>query len=309
MTTRSAVGHRRRTAAADTALHQLKLNIRSLGDQQRRVAGRLVVLEEVPHLGRGFEIVLSAVELEAFLVGQEGSRLHAQQGVMGLGVAAVGVVAVVGGQEWRADGVCDLDELRVGLDLLRQTVILQFDEEVPLAEDLLEAGGPGQGLLLVTGQEGLEHHASETTGGGDQAFGVLSQQLPVNPRLVVVALEIRRRGELEEVLVALRGLGQKGQVVVELVAAVGVPTPVIDLAPAHRALESGLPGHVGLGPDDGVDPGRATGLVEVEDPVHVAVVSDSERRLAICSRRSHKILDSRCSVQHRVLSVRVEMRE
>ena len=150
----------------------------------------------------------------------------------------MGVVAVVGGEQRCADGIGDLDQLRVGLDLLREPVILELDEEVARAEDLLKPCRPSQRLLLVAGEQRLEHHATETARRGDQALGVLGQQLPVHPWLVVVALEVGRRGELEQVLVPLRGLGQQGQVVVELVAAVGVATSVVDLASADRSLEA-----------------------------------------------------------------------
>ena len=219
-------------------LAELELDVRPLGDQEGRVAGGLVVLEQVAHLGRRLEVVLRAVELEPLLVCEQRTGLHAQQGIVGLGVAPMGVVAVVGGEQRSADGVGDLDQLRVGLDLLRQAVILQLDEEVALAEDLLEPRRPSEGLLLVAGEQRLEHDATEAPGRRDQALGVLGQQLPVHAGLVVVALEVRRGRELEEVLVALGGLGEQGQVVVELVPAVGVAPTIVDLPPAHRTLES-----------------------------------------------------------------------
>ena len=59
--------------------------------------------EQVAHLGRRLQVVLVAVELEAVRVAHERAGLHAQQGVVGDGVVAVGVVAVVGGQQRRPD--------------------------------------------------------------------------------------------------------------------------------------------------------------------------------------------------------------
>jgi hypothetical protein len=105
---------------------------------------------------------------------------------------------------------------RVGLVLLGEAVVLQLDEEVVLAEDVLEPGGQGLGLRPVVGQQGLEHHAAQAAGGGDQALVVALEQLPVEPGLVVVALEVGGRGQLQQVAVALDRLGQQGQVVVEL---------------------------------------------------------------------------------------------
>ena len=301
-----ALGHRE---LGQAGLAQLELDVGPLGDEQRRVARRLDLPEEVAHLGSALEVVLVGVEAEAVDVGEQRPGLDAQQRVVRLGVGAVGVVAVVRCQQGRADLRGDLDELGVGPGLLGQAVVLELDEEVVLAEDLLEPTCPLERLGLVAGQQGLEDHAAQAARGGDQALVVGLEQLPVDPGLVVVALEVRRRGELEQVLVALRRLRDQRQVVVELVAAVGVPAGVVDLAPAHRSLVARLARHVGLGPDDRVDAGVLAGLVEVEDPVHVAVVGDPERRHAVLDRGIDEVLDPRRTIEHRVLGVGVQMRE
>ena len=65
---------------------------------------------------------------------------------------------------------------------------------------------------------------------------VLLEQLPVHPGLVVVALEEREAGELDQVAVPDLVLGQQDEVVVELLAALGVAARVVDPAAAGRAL-------------------------------------------------------------------------
>ena len=59
----------------------------------------------------------------------------------------------------------------------------------------------------------------------------------------------------------------------------------------------------------GVMPLVAALLVEVEDAVHVAVVGDGERRLAVRHRRGHDLADSRRAVEHRVLGMSVQVDE
>ena len=188
-------------------------------------------------------------------------------------------------------------------------VVLQLDEEVVPPEDVLQPGRPPLGLGHVAGQQGLEHHAAQAAGGGDQPVVVALEQLPVDPGLVVVALEVGGRGQLHEVAVALDGLGQQGQVVVELLPALGVAAGVVDPAPAHRALVARLARHVGLGADDRGDALVAAGLVEVEDPVHVPVVGDAERRLAVGHRRGDEVADPGRAVEHGELGVGVQMRK
>ena len=91
--------------------------------------------------------------------------------------------------------------------------------------------------------------------------------------------------------------------------AVDVAARVVDLAPPGRPLEAGVVGHVGLGPDDRRDARRATRLVEVEDPVHVAVVGDAHGGLAVGDRGVDDVADPRRSVEHRVLGVLVQVDE
>ena len=64
-------------------------------------------------------------------------------------------MAVVGGQERRADAPGHVDQLRVGLPLLVEAVVLQLDEQVVPPEDVLQPGGQGGGLLDVAPQQGL----------------------------------------------------------------------------------------------------------------------------------------------------------
>jgi hypothetical protein len=228
---------------------------------------------------------------------------------VGHGVLAVDVVAVVGGQQRRPDAAGDLEQLGVGLVLLGDAVVLDLDEEVVLAEDVLEAGRLGDGVLHVSPHQRLQDVAAQAAGGGDEPGGVLGQGLPVDPGLVVVALHEGPAGQLDEVLVALVGLRQQQQVVVELLATVGVAARVVDPTPAGRALVPGVVGHVGLGADDRRDPLLPALLVEVQDPVHVAVVGDPERRLPVGRRGPDDVADPGGAVQHGVLGVHVEVGE
>jgi hypothetical protein len=99
-------------------------------------------------------------------------------------------------------------------------------------------------------------------------------------------------------------------VVVELLALVAsVAAAVIHAPPPHRPLGAGLRGHVGLGPDDRLDaPGPAL-LVEVEDPVHVAVVRDPDRGLTVGLGRRDQVVDAGRPIEHGELGVQVQVGE
>ena len=225
------------------------------------------------------------------------------------GVVAVRVVAVVGRQQRRPDTACDLDQLRVRPVLVGQPVVLELDEEVALPEDVLQPGRPPLRLVLVARQQRLQHDTAQAAGRGDQPVVVSFEELPVDARLVVVALEVRGRGQLHEVAVALDVLRQQGQVVVELLSALRVATRVVDPAAPHRTLEARLARHVRLGADDRHDAAVAARLVEVEDPVHVPVVRDTERGLAVRHRGVDELAHPGGPVEHGELRVGVQMRK
>ena len=73
---------------------------------------------------------------------------------MGHGVVAVGVVAVVGGEQRGADALGDVEQLRVGAVLLGDAVVLDLDEQVVAPEDVLEPAGRLEGRLLVAPHAG-----------------------------------------------------------------------------------------------------------------------------------------------------------
>ena len=239
----------------------------------------------------------------------ERARLHAQQSVVGLVVLAVGVVRVVGGEQRGADPFGDLDQLRVGFVLGGDPVILQFDEQVVLAEDLLQSSGLVECAFLVAVEQRLQHVPTEAPGGGDQSIGVLLEQLPVDPRLVVVALEERQARELDQIAIAGFVLGQQGEVVVELFAAFGVAARVVDAAASGRPFGAVVVGHVGLGADDRLDALLAAFLVELERAVHVAVIGHADRRLAVGDRLGDQFVEARRPIEHRELGVDVEVAE
>ncbi len=173
-----------------------------------------------------------AAELEPLVAGLADERvgLHAQQRVVRLGVLGTRVVAVVGGEQRRAELRGDLDELRVGLVLRGDAVVLQLDEEVVAPEDVLQLAGLVQRGFVVAVEQRLQHVATEAAGAGDDAFAVVGEDLPVDLRLAVVALEERSARELDQVAVAGVVLGQQREVVPGLPAAFALAAGVVDLA-------------------------------------------------------------------------------
>ena len=111
----------------------------------------------------------------------------------------------------------ELDELRVDLLLDREPGVLELDEGRVAAEDVGEPlRAPPRASFGWPCSSALQTRPGEAAGERDQALRVSGEELPVDARLVVVALEVPERGELDQVRVALVRLGEEGQVRVPL---------------------------------------------------------------------------------------------
>ena len=69
------------------------------------------------------------------------------------------------------------------LVLRRDAVILELDEEMLRPEDVAQARGLVERSSLVAGDQRLQHVATETARGRDEALVVALEQLPVDARL------------------------------------------------------------------------------------------------------------------------------
>ncbi len=288
-----SLGHRE---ARQRVVAELDLDVGALRDQQRVVARLLVVAEEVAHLRRRLQIELLGVELEALRIVDGAAGLHTQQRRVRLGILPVRVVAVVGGEQGRAQVARQPDQLRVDVVLLGKTVVLQLDEERVTPEHVLEPRHQVARAVVVVLQQRLRHRTAETAARGDEALVMLLEQLEVDARLLVETVEVGVRRHLDEVAIPLRGFGEQREVVDVVVV-------------ATRTVEPTGGDHVRLGADHGREVERAGRLVEVEDAVHVAVVGDADRGLAVGGGGGDDVGDARRTVEHRELGVQVEVDE
>ena len=138
--------------------------------------------------------------------------------------------------------------------------VLQLDVRVVAPEDLREAVEVGLGVGRPVLDERLRDPAAETAGEREHPLRVTLEQLPVDARLVVVALEVAERAELDQVAVADVVGGEQRQVRVALV----LLAPVVD--------------DVDLAADDRLDALRLRGLEQLDRPGHRAVVGERHGR-------------------------------
>ena len=175
------------------------------------------------------------------------------------------VVAVTRGNGLRPDALRDAAKDRKGTAFLFDIVVLELDEVVLFAEDVLVPLGNGQRLFFVALCCRLGDLALETGGQGDNPLVVLLQYFIIDTRLIVETLEVADGNDVAQVLIALEVFRQEDQVI-------GKPCLLVLVEAAAR-------GHIDLAADDRLEPGVLHLHVEVQHAVHVAMVRDSTRGL------------------------------
>src|SRR5439155_2048496 len=103
----------------------------------------------------------------------------------------------------------ELDELRGDPLLHLEMRVLELDVDVVAAEDLLEPVELCLGIGVAVLLEGLADASGEAARERDQPRAVALEQLPVDARPVVVALEVAERGAPDQVRVARVRLGRE----------------------------------------------------------------------------------------------------
>ena len=225
---------------------ELDLDRAALRDLQRPRHGLLEAGEVACHLLRRLEEELVRVEFPVRRVLQRVARLDAEERLVREGVLGVEVVDVTGRDERKAGLLREGDEAGVDLLLLRETGVLQLDVCRVSSEDLDEAVEIRVRVLRPALRERPRHTPRQTARERHDPARMSLEELPVDAWLVVVALEVAERGELDEVGVALVRLGEEREMRVAL------------------GLHSAIVRHVHLAADDGLHTGVARLAVELD---------------------------------------------
>ena len=270
---------------------ELDLDVAALGDLERAAQGVLPAREVAEHLRLRLEVEVVGVELPVVRVLERVARLDAEERLVRARVLVPEVMHVT-----RRDGRYaalrrELLEQRIDALLDVEVRVLQLDVDVVLAED---RGEPVELAFRVVGAALLERLADATREASrerDQPRAVRVEQLPVDPRLVVVALEVAEARELDQVRVAGVVAREQGQVGVTLL--LGVP----------------VVGDVDLAADDRLDALALGGFDEVDRARERSVVGERHCRHLELRGPLRQRRNPAGPVENRVLRVDVEVDE
>ena len=234
--------------------------------------------------------------LEAHVLGivHGGLRLDAEQHLVGLHVAGIEIVAVVGGHQRQMELFGDLHEAVVDRHLFLQAVGLQFQIEAA-GVDVRIFPRKGKGLVHVAGLDGPRHLARDAGRKADEPLGILAQQGLVHARLVVEALQKALGHQLDEVVIARVVLGQQDK--------------VVPFAGQFGRLVEMVVADVDLAAENGLDADLGALLGEIGRAVHVAVIGDGAGGHAEVLGAVAQVLEADGPVQQAVFGMAVQMHE
>ena len=287
----------RRHVEVREAVHRAgEVDVTALGNRHG-VAQRLrEVSEDRRHLLRRLQVELIAVVAQPLLVRHVLAGADAQQDVVRVVVRLPQVVHVVGADERQTEIPGDGRQAPVDHLLVVDALVLHLQEEVVRAEDVPERRrGFARSRRLVAAEVG-GHLPFQATAESDDAVGVGGQQLLVDARLVVEALGIAGRYELDQVVVAREVRCEQHEMVGRLARDAAVVPPV-------------AVGDVDLAADDRLDALPARLVVERDGGEEIAVLGHRHRRHVEPLDLLEHLPDPAGAVEQRVLRMQMEVNE
>ena len=256
--------------------------------------------EGTRHLGAALHVELGVVELHPLRVVQRLPHADAEEDVLRGGVVAGQVVGVVRRHGRDAGLLREPEEVRQDLPLLREAVVHHLDEVAVLAEEVVVLQGRPLRPAVVARPEPLGDLRVQASRERDEPRVVLLEELPVHPRLVVEAGQVRLRDEVRQVAVPLGRLREKREVVV---------VPLAVERPHGFAVEARARRDVGLDAEDRLHARLERRRLELVRAEHVPVVGDGDGVHPEVLHLMDQVLDAVGAVQEGVLGVQVEMNE
>src|SRR5579863_6128205 len=271
-----------------------EFDVAALRDLPGAIDRVLQFAEERHHFVARFQVEIGMVPVHAIGVGHGLPRLNAHEDFVRAGVFAAQIMRVVGGDQ--RDAGFDGEAIDLGDEtlVLVEPMVLNFEKEVFLAEDVAVGVSEPAGVVVFFGENGFVEVAAQAGREADEAFGMCGEEILVDARLVVEAFQERRGNHLDQVFVAFLVLAEQDEMVV---------TVAVD-----ARLES-LLGNVHLATDDRMNPLRLRGVVEADRAEEVAMIGHGDSGHFLLCDDFHELIDFARAVEQRIIGVVVEVNE
>ena len=182
----------RNVEARERIFDLFELDVAALRDLPGAIDGVFEFAEQRHHFVARLQVEIGMVPVHAVGVGHRLARLNAHEDFVRAGVFAAQIMRVVGGDERNAGFDRQAVDLRREALVLLEAVVLNFEEEILLAEDVAVGVGQAAGVFVFVVEDGFVEVAAQARREADEAFRMGGEQVLIDARLVVEAFEDRR---------------------------------------------------------------------------------------------------------------------
>ena len=253
--------------------------------------------KQLCHLLRGLYIILSSFVTHPVLVRKLLPCLDAKEDIVRLCVLRTGIVTVIGADQRNACLPAHTDKLRIDHPLLRYSVILKFQKEIAVPENLVITKCCFLCLfVLIPGQVNRDF-SCKTGGRSNNPLMEFFQKFQIHTRAIVKSFQESVGDNFLQIVVALVVFCQQDQMIVPVAPCAGFP------------VKTGSRRHIDLTAQNRPDSLRPALLVEINSAVHHPVIGDGRAVHSQFFYPGYIFLYFIRAVQKTVLCMRVKMRK
>ena len=150
----------------------------------------------------------------SILILQPFSCLHAKEDIMSLHVCIIGIMYVIGHYQINSRLLVHPEKLLVYPLLLRNSMILHFQEKVSFPENFLIAQGCFFPFLIETSGKVFCNFSCKAGAQCNNSFMILLQKLQIHPWFVVKSINKSLGNNFHQILIALIILCQQNQMII-----------------------------------------------------------------------------------------------
>ena len=172
-------------------------------------------------------------------------------------------------------------------------MVLELNIKV-LSKHVFEPFGQRISFLIPIMEQALRNISRQTGRQAYDAFAMMTQQVIINTRFIIVAVNKGLTGQKHEVFIPLLVLSQQDQM------------PIFPVFPAFfNRISSG--GHISLNPQDRLYTFSQTSPVKINDPIHDPVICNGHSCLSQFLGPAHQFFNAAGSIQQAVLGMHMQM--
>ena len=202
---------------------------------------------------------------------------NAEQDILCARMFLADIMDIVRGNERELELLGEFDELSVDELLFFDAVILNFEEEIIVSEDIEIIGKSLPGSPLPFIEESAGNFALNTSGESDQTFAVSGKEFLVGSGLVIESMELGIGYDLAEIHIS----GLIGREKDEMIAADMGNGGIVDLFGSRCDID--------FASDDGFDSFCGHLFIEFDCAAHDAVIGHRACRRMVLQTHLHKI--------------------